>query len=311
METEKRASQLRESCEQLRSQLRGAETELTDYKYKATTVLQGKDKLIDTLRDQISQPVKVTTVVSYNARGLSATVSKEQVDGKQPEEVKRLEDRCAGLAKEAREYREESEEKTQALTARIERLIQERDNLLTQISLFQTQAEDKENAARTLERQNETLKSQLSSQQAELAARDITIAELEGQLARSVCHPDPSSQELQGRVRSLTDTVIQKQRSIEALCAESNTLKLQIDKLSGRLGQSDSSGKSKLRHITALPLPQACPPRFGRNFESVVTRLDLLSLRLGVYFRQYPYARLLGLLYLCLFHILFLYVLVQ
>ena len=58
-ERDKRASQLEESCELLRSQLRGAEIELTDYKYKATTVLQSKDKLIDTLRDQISQPVKV------------------------------------------------------------------------------------------------------------------------------------------------------------------------------------------------------------------------------------------------------------
>ena len=229
--------------------------------------------------------------------------------------MKRLEEKCASLSKEVRECREESEAKTQNLTSRLERSSQERDNLSTQISLFQTQAEDKNNAFRIVERQSETLKSQLSSQQAELTARDITIAELEGQLARSISHPDPSSQELQGRVRSLTDTVIQKQRSIEALCAENNTLKLQVDKLNQRLGQSDSlisdsSGKSKLRHITSLPLPQACPPRFGRNFETVVTRLDLLSLRLGVYFRQYPYARLLCILYLCILHLLFLYVLV-
>ena len=241
---------------------------------------------------------------------------KERPEGEQLEEIRRLEDKCASLAREVRECREESEDRTQSLVSRGERLTQERDSLSAQISLFQTQAEDKENAARILERQNEALKSQLASKQAELTARDITVTEMEGQLARSASHPDPSSQELQGRVRSLTDTVIQKQRSIEALCAENNTLKLKIDKLSQRLGQSDSlvsdtSGKSKLRHITTLPLPQACPPRFGRNFETAVTRLDLLSLRVGVYFRQYPYARLLVILYLCLFHLILLYSLVQ
>ena len=168
------------------------------------------------------------------------------------------------MVEELRVYREESETKTQELTSKLNQLVHERTNLHTQISLFQTQAEDKENAARVLERQNDSLKTQLSSQQAEMTARDLTISELEGQVSRSALHPDPSSQELQGRVRSLTDTVIQKQRSIETLGAENNTLKLQLDKLSQRLGQSDSlltepSGKSKLRHITSLPLPQACP----------------------------------------------------
>ncbi|KAI6653489.1 hypothetical protein LOD99_3385 [Oopsacas minuta] len=293
---EKIAEQLEQSNEQLRSELKRTETDLTDYKYKATTVLQSKEKVITALREQMNQPMK------------------DQSHDEHLEEIKKLENKCVSLTEELRECREESEAKIQNLTKDIDKLFQDKTNLHTQKSLFQTQAEDKENAARMLERQNEAIKSQLSSQQAELTARDVTISELEGQIARSVLHPDPSSQELQGRVRSLTDTVIQKQRSIETLGAENNTLKLQLDKLSQRLGQSDSlladsSGKSKLRHITSLPLPQACPHRFGRNFENVVTGLDLLSLRVGVYFRQYPYARLSCVIYLFLFHFLFLYLL--
>eukprot|EP00800_Vazella_pourtalesii_P017518 TRINITY_DN5366_c1_g1_i3.p2 TRINITY_DN5366_c1_g1~~TRINITY_DN5366_c1_g1_i3.p2 ORF type:complete len:310 (+),score=100.87 TRINITY_DN5366_c1_g1_i3:821-1750(+) len=240
-DTDNRGNLLEESNEQLKSELKRAETELSDYKYKATTVLQSKEKVISALREQLSQPVK------------------DESDGRALEEVKTLEDKCSAMVEELRVYREESETKTQELTSKLNQLVHERTNLHTQISLFQTQAEDKENAARVLERQNDSLKTQLSSQQAEMTARDLTISELEGQVSRSALHPDPSSQELQGRVRSLTDTVIQKQRSIETLGAENNTLKLQLDKLSQRLGQSDSlltepSGKSKLRHITSLPL---------------------------------------------------------
>ena len=58
-DTDRRANQLEQSNEQLKSELKRAETELSDYKYKATTVLQSKEKVITTLREQLSQPVKV------------------------------------------------------------------------------------------------------------------------------------------------------------------------------------------------------------------------------------------------------------
>ena len=205
-------------------------------------------------------------------------------------------------------------EKVAELTSKLESSEKERSLLTSQLSFSLTRAEEKESALRSLERQTESFKSQLASQQGDLTARDVTVRELEGQVARAVSHADPSSQELQGRVRSLTDTVIQKQRSIEALGAENSTLKLQVDKLTQRLSQSDNllsepSGKTKLRHITSLPLPQACPSRLGRDFESMVTRLDLVSLRVGVFFRQYPYARLFSLLYLLALHLCFFYLL--
>lgn len=58
-DTDNRGNLLEESNEQLKSELKRAETELSDYKYKATTVLQSKEKVISALREQLSQPVKV------------------------------------------------------------------------------------------------------------------------------------------------------------------------------------------------------------------------------------------------------------
>ena len=58
-DTDKRVNQLELSNEQMKNELKRAETELSDYKFKATTVLQSKEKVITALREQLSQPVKV------------------------------------------------------------------------------------------------------------------------------------------------------------------------------------------------------------------------------------------------------------
>ena len=165
--------------------------------------------------------------------------------------------------KEMRRMGDESGEKISKLSSKLENAQQEKSLLSSQLSLSLARGKEKK-TLRSLERQAESFKFQPASKQVDLTTRDVTIREIEGQLARAVSHADPSSQELQGRVRSLTDTIIQKQRSIEGLGAENNTLGVQVDKLTQLLGQFDSllsepSGKTKLRHINSLPSRRRAP----------------------------------------------------
>lgn len=147
---------------------------------------------------------------------------------------------------------------------------------------------------------------------------------------------------MEQRFRTLTDTLIQKQTQIEALQTEKTTLTVQHERLQRKyeelqalssacsgssratsstmlhLGTSESGGRHEgpgdAEDLRRRALPQFMreshtDTQVTRSMKRAVNTLDVFGLRLGLFLRRYPIARVLFLFYIILLHLWVMFVL--
>lgn len=152
------------------------------------------------------------------------------------------------------------------------------------------------------------------SLQTRLKEREEELSKLRQQFfSRSELRP--SEEELESRMRILTESLIQKQTAIETLSTERNSLAVQVDRLEQRLREANAPGAHESR-ITVMPVGSENYPRSGpsflvensgdnevaRRFKRVYSTVDKFSFRLGTFLRRYPLARIMVILYMFLLH---------
>ncbi|CAG9855088.1 unnamed protein product [Phyllotreta striolata] len=134
-----------------------------------------------------------------------------------------------------------------------------------------------------------------------------------------------SDEDIESRIKSLTQTLMVKQNNLETITTERNALRLQIEKLENEYKKNLAQmSKSQAKVINIGEPDDSIPvPVFMRvsPFDAGVTRrvkhaystLDSVSIRTGIFLRRYPVARVFVFCYMVLLHIwvliiLFLYV---
>jgi len=276
------------------------QSEFTDYKSKATQVLQMKEKSISELRTnggpsrsgedslckqedtvQLQQDLGAAVALVDQLRADLRDMEQQQDEDSAmaATQIRELEKalRVVKSAKEASE--QESELRVKQLTDELEEVHRQR---------------------------------QLLSQEAKRGADELL--DLQGEVARlSQTTHGRATAELEEKLRALTGNVVRKQSQIEALSAEKTSLALQVEEL-----------ERQKRHETIVKIPRSSSRRHddelsgeggrvrtlkailgsdGGTVGHAVNYLDAFSIRIGIFLRRYPAARLMVILYMILLHL--------
>lgn len=296
--------------QQLKSAKAAAETskqELQEYKQKASRILQSKEKLISSLKEG-------SGLESLDGSGAMALEMEELRHEKelQREEIQKLQGQIHTLRTEIQDL--ENQALTEAETWRE-----------TQVQL-QEQQDSQNRARRELEAEVERYKHEVqyleeeqhqvkSSLQSRVKDREDEIQKLRNQLTNKTIS-NSSQTELENRLHQLTETLIQKQTMLEALGTEKNSLVFQLERLEQQLktAQGGQSGGASInmsalegpgarqRNTPVLFSDQDSPGVYGKVRKAAST-IDHFSIRLGIFLRRYPMARVFIILYMAALHL--------
>uniref|UniRef100_A0A672Q4S8 Golgin subfamily A member 5 n=1 Tax=Sinocyclocheilus grahami TaxID=75366 RepID=A0A672Q4S8_SINGR len=307
-EEKQRAEELLQQVKSARSTAEYTKQELQDYKNKASRILQSKEKLISSLKEGSGLEV---------LEGAGAGVELEELRHEkelQREETQKLQAQIQSLRTEIQDL------ETQALT--------ENENWREQLADVQEQHAQQIRAKQEIEAELERSKQELQYIEEEhhhtktalhgrVKDREDEIQKLRNQLTNKALS-NSGQAELEGRLHQLTETLIQKQTMLEALGTEKNSLVFQLERLGQQLkslqgGQNSSShinmaameGPGARQRSTPILFNDADGPGtgvYGKVREAAST-IDRFSIRLGIFLRRYPMARVFVIIYMALLHL--------
>uniref|UniRef100_UPI00358DF903 golgin subfamily A member 5 n=1 Tax=Myxine glutinosa TaxID=7769 RepID=UPI00358DF903 len=279
--------------------------EMADYKQKATRILQSKEKLINSLKEGIGPDgLEATAVSAIEVEDLRRERELQQ------EEIQRL---LAQLQNSRLEIQEiEMQQALDLESARNQQLE------------FQEQLVNERRVHREAEAENERFKQEYrylegeldrtkSALQRQINDREEEIQKLRNQLTTKAISGGGQA-ELERRLQQLTETLIQKQTALEILSTERTSLALQLERLEQQHCRGASAGMPSVTlnvdgsEAHARNIPVLCSEGdlfssgvYGRVRKAAST-IDRFSIRLGVFLRRYPIARVLILLYIVILH---------
>jgi len=166
----------------------------------------------------------------------------------------------------------------------------------------------------------EELYKQKSTTSTRLAERETEIERLRSQLTTKSLG-STTEKELENRLHLLTENLIQKQTLIEALQSEKHSIFLQLERSEKRLDDYEKIFASKANSGSVsirmghggdeeMLLPNSKEPIFRespydhevtKKVKRAATEIDKFSIRLGVFLKKYPIARIFVLFYMVSF----------
>ncbi|GAB6026071.1 Golgin sub A member 5 [Chamberlinius hualienensis] len=283
--------------------------EMSDYKVKAQRILQSKDKLIASLKEANSScgsdldKLEVSVVefeelrherddlkeelLQANRQIVSLRTDIQDMENQMQEEVLMMRQRnreMEELLKEEREGRKEREREIMQLKEDIQ---YERESSNRQKANLQSRIQD----------------------------RDSEIEKLRNQLIAKQVN-STSQAELESRLSTLTESLIQKQTILEALSTEKSSLVLQLERLEHQTRDQNAYNRrtaatavnvnddSDVRlRVPGFMMENPFDGQMTRKVKRVYNTIDTLSFRLGVFLRRYPMARILIIIYMVMLHL--------
>ncbi|KAF0287458.1 Golgin subfamily A member 5 [Amphibalanus amphitrite] len=283
--------------------------ELAEYKLKAQRILQSKDQLISRLKEG-----------SGGSDGDSSDLVQAELEQVRSErelaqtEVHKLAARVQQLRDELQHVESAAAEEAQAAG---EALREAETREAAETRLRQELEKELESAQQELRYMREDMVQQKTQALTRLQERDVEIEKLRRQITSK--HVASSTEvELETRLRSLTEALIQKQTNIESLSTQNKSLQLQLERSQTQVRELEGcapppserapyhsevgSDSVRLRTPTFLaetPWDGSVTRRVKRAYSS----LDACSVRMGVFLKRYPIARIFVLGYMCLLHL--------
>lgn len=311
--TERRYGEDRARVDDIQQQLKiakaAAETakqELQDYKHKASRILQSKEKLISSLKEGSG----LDTLDGSGAMALELEDLRHEKE-LQREEIQKLQGQVHTLRTEIQDL--ENQALTEAETWREQQTQLEEQQALQNRAKQEMEAEIEryKQELQYIEEEQHRAKSTLQSR---IKDREDEIQKLRNQLTNKTL--SSSQTELENRLHQLTETLIQKQTMLEALGTEKSSLVFQLERLEQQLknaqgGQSggpaiNMSGLegpgARQRNTPVLFSDQDSPGVYGKVRKAAST-IDRFSIRLGIFLRRYPMARVFVILYIAVLHL--------
>lgn len=287
-----------------------ATTELANYRSRAQSSLQLKERIIEGLRveDRSTASTEATTLLGLEIEQLRIERKdnlaelaniKLQLEGHQLH-IGKLEERLSLAATESTRCQTELLDKL----ARVEKT---RKELNHEMTLLKADL----HAVRTQSaKSNESLTQQLYEKEREIAGlrkRSNTMQETGGSL--------------DNRIKTLTQSLIQKQTTLEEITADRNSMRIQLEKVEleyhGLLSQQHqlqrSGGREGLSQQLMTDDDKAQLPlfiqenpfdnRLAKRMKRVIRASDSVGALLGGFLRRYPLLRILFLIYTVLLHV--------
>lgn len=312
--TERRATEEKLRVDDFQQQMKSAKAaaesakqELQDYKHKASRILQSKEKLISSLKEGSG----LDTLDGNGAMALELEELRHEKE-LQREEIQKLQGQVSTLRTEIQDL--ENQALTEAETWREQQVQFEEQQALLNRAKQEVEAEVEryKQEVQYLEDEQHRAKTTLQSR---IKDREDEIQKLRNQLTNKTLSSS-SQTELENRLHQLTETLIQKQTMLEALGTEKSSLVFQLERLEQQLknaqgGQSggptiNMSGLegagARQRNTPVLFSDQDSPGMYGKVRKAAST-IDRFSIRLGIFLRRYPMARVFVILYMAVLHL--------
>ncbi|XP_016388578.1 golgin subfamily A member 5-like [Sinocyclocheilus rhinocerous] len=302
-EEKQRAEELLQQVKSARSTAEYTKQELQDYKNKASRILQSKEKLISSLKEGSGLEV---------LEGAGAGVELEELRHEkelQREEIQKLQAQIQSLRTEIQVHTQNSKN--------IPSQCRVKESHAQQIRAKQEIEAELERSKQELQYIEEEHHHTKTALQGRVKDREDEIQKLRNQLTNKALS-NSGQVELEGRLHQLTETLIQKQTMLEALGTEKNSLVFQLERLEQQLkslqgGQNSSShinmaameGPGARQRNTPILFNDADGPGtgvYGKVREAAST-IDRFSIRLGIFLRRYPMARVFVIIYMALLHL--------
>ncbi|CBY14080.1 unnamed protein product, partial [Oikopleura dioica] len=274
------------------------QVEFEEYKVKSQRILQSKEKLIESLKNSDPNLQKENESSENQARYIKLEELQHENDLIKSENrifSTQIQDLRADLQQaetQAAEDFEQSGMRMSELEINFEQTQQRLNELTPELARLRMELGQSQ-------RENETATIELSRLTAE---KDREIGRL-----RSKVMSHASNTELEKRLRTLTDTVIEKQTTIETLSSDKSALSLELERTRMRSNhaQIPSSVVRKRGHveIDAESLITDSTNDAVGKLKRAVGALDKLSIRIGVLLKRYPTVRLLVLVYMIMLHV--------
>ncbi|XP_013084244.2 golgin subfamily A member 5-like isoform X1 [Biomphalaria glabrata] len=315
--TEKKLSEEKIKITELSTQIKVAKSaadsarkELTEYKDKAARILQSKEKLISSMKDSSSG-------IGDTGAGVSML---EHESLRQERDMLREELQQAKLTIDnLRTELQDLETQLQLDSDTTQETIRSLEDSLREEKRRKEDAEQELlKHKQELQYTTEELYKQKTAFQSRISDRETEIEKLRNQLMTKSMSTSTEN-ELESRVRALTESLIQKQTVLEALSTEKNSLVLQLERMEHQYRElenaaprttsttqlvavSDHDDEVKQRlpmFLREVPTDHEVTRRMKRAANSI----DGFSIRLGVFLRRYPMARVFVILYMALLHL--------
>uniref|UniRef100_A0A8C3Q1N1 Golgin subfamily A member 5 n=1 Tax=Chrysolophus pictus TaxID=9089 RepID=A0A8C3Q1N1_CHRPC len=310
LDEKKRADELQQQVKVSKNQLESAKQELADYKQKATRILQSKEKLINSLKEGSG----IEGLDSQTASTMELEELRHERDT-QREEIQKLMGQIQQMRTELQDM--ETQQVSEAESVR-----EQLQDLQEQIAAHKMA---KQEAEAELERQKQELRyteeelyRTKNTLQSRIKDREEEIQKLRNQLTNKALSSS-SQTELENRLHQLTETLIQKQTMLESLSTEKNSLVYQLERLEHQLkafqGSStngpsinmagiDGTEGARMRNVPVLfsDVDTNIAGMYGR-VRKAASSIDQFSIRLGIFLRRYPIARIFVIIYMALLHL--------
>ncbi|XP_008545397.1 golgin-84 [Microplitis demolitor] len=285
-------SNLQSVLERNRLDLQSTREELERYRARALKTLQEKDKLIAELKYSNSPVIADSSDTELNQLN-------QECDSLRQENQQL----CRQL-KVAQEELINADLKIEEINKKIIATNRETYEIISSEKKKRVEAE--EDTRMHLE-ETRALKHELSSQREswsiKLQKQEIEISRLKSQLS-AISTP---SSAIESRLSALTQTLVSKQNELEALTSDRNALRLQLEKRDHEYRRLvGSSRKFNFTNDTDDAKSQVPTFLIESPFDTGVTRrvkraystLDTISIRIGVFLRRYPLARIFVIIYI-------------
>lgn len=311
---ERRAADEKLHVDDLQQQMKSAKAaadsakqELQDYKHKASRILQSKEKLISSLKEGSG----LDTLDGSGALALELEELRHEKE-MQREEIQKLQGQVSNLRTEIQDL--ENQAMAEAETWR-EQQVQLQEQQAVQNRAKQEVEAEVERYKQELQYIEEEQHRAKTTLQSRIKDREDEIQKLRNQLTNKTLSSS-SQTELENRLHQLTETLIQKQTMLEALGTEKSSLVFQLERLEQQLkstqgGQSggpainmsglDGPG-ARQRNTPVLFSDQDTPGVYGKVRKAAST-IDRFSIRLGIFLRRYPMARVFVIVYMAVLHL--------
>lgn len=305
-EEKSKANDLTNQLKAAKQNAESAKQELVDYKEKAARILQSKERLIASLRE------------GSGASGESMGVSNLEYDS-----VKQERDM---FREELQQYKMTIENMRMELLDMETHLQQESDTSNEQIRSLEenvhSEKQRREDAEQELLKQKQELQYNLEelrktkmSYQTCIKDREAEIEKLRNQIMTKSMSSSTEG-ELEARVKTLTESLIQKQTTLETLSTQKNSLALQLERLEQQYKDIQSSSLRTNTTVVNVHDEEEVRQRYPgfmretptdhevtKKMKRAANVIDKFSIRLGVFLRRYPIARVFILMYMVLLHL--------
>lgn len=291
--------------------------ELEEYKQKAAKILQAKDRLISNLKENATAGGDQGGGADFSAS--SSNLKQLELDEIRSE-IEYLKDEINSknasidmLKAEINDLETQSSIEIETLKEQIRQLRdQESENKQNKEYLEQ----DLRSTRQQLEYAQEDFFKQKSGFTSKLQERELEIERLRSQITTKSL-ASTTEKELENRLHLLTENLIQKQTLIEALQSEKHSIFLQLERSEKRLQDyetivasksksatirmmdDDDTASSRLQYLRESPYDH----EVTRKVKRAASEIDKFSIRLGVFLKKYPIARIFVIFYMFLLHL--------